>query len=537
MVAEATDTTVYPSGMKLALIMVSIYVAMFLVALDRLIISTVIPQITNDFQSAGDIGWYGTAYMLTLCAFQLVFGKIYQNFSVKTVFLSAILLFEVGSALCGAAPSSIAFIIGRALAGLGAGGIFAGALVIIVHSVPLHNRPKFQGLFGAVFGISSITGPLIGGAFTDHATWRWCFYLNLPLGGVVLVVIFFILDLPASPESHKRTLHEKFRQMNVPGVIALLPAIVCLCLGLQWGGTKYAWSNGRIIALLVLAGVLLIVFSVIQVVLPDQATVPPRIFVQRSILSGFLCSCCTGAHMTLMVYYLPLWFQAIQGVSPVSSAVHLLPMLLGMLVATVGTGFTVSRLGYYTPFLWVGSCLSVVGAGLLTTLKVDSPSSHWIGFQVVYGLGLGASTQAPNMAAQTVLPKADVAIGASLMFFGQQLFSAVFATVGTTALDNQLATRLQSLNVNISPEQIQTTGATDLLENLPSGMHAAALVAYNAALRVCFIIALGMAALSVLGALGMEWQSVKKDINKNEKVTDEEAVDIETSKPREGEKL
>lgn len=321
--------------------------------------------------------------------------------------------------------------------------------------------------------------------------------------------------------------------MNVPGVIALLPAIVSLCLGLQWGGTKYAWSNGRIIALLVLAGVLLVVFAAIQILLPDQATVPPRIFVQRSILSGFLVSCCIGAHMTLMVYYLPLWFQAVQGVSPVSSAVHLLPMLLGMLVSTVGTGFTVSRLGYYTPFLWAGSCMATVGAGLLTTLKVDSPSSHWIGFQVLYGLGLGASTQAPNMAAQTVLPKKDVAIGASLMFFGQQLFSAIFATVGTTALDNQLASRLQSLDINISPEQIQTTGATDLLSNLPSGVHAAALVAYNASLRVCFIIALGMAALSVLGALGMEWQSVKKDLKTKEKVTDEEVVDSETPKTRE----
>jgi MFS family permease len=205
---------------------------------DRLIISPAIPQITDEFHSAGDIGWYGTAYLLTNCAFQLLFGKIYTIFSIKATFMTSIVLFEVGSALCGAAPNSIGFILGRAIAGLGSGGISAGALTILVYALPLHKRPKYQGAFGAVFGVASVAGPLVGGAFTTDVTWRWCFYINLPLGAVVIVVILLFLEIPDRPNTQK-PLKEKLPQLNGLGILAIILGIVCLCLALQWGGTKY----------------------------------------------------------------------------------------------------------------------------------------------------------------------------------------------------------------------------------------------------------------------------------------------------------
>ncbi|KAK0614935.1 putative MFS multidrug transporter [Bombardia bombarda] len=510
--AKAKGDIVYPSGLKLLLLMMSIFVGMFLVSLDRLIISTAIPQITNEFNAAGDIGWYGTAYLLTNCAFQLLFGKLYTVFSIRAVFMVSILLFEAGSALCGAAPSSIAFIIGRAIAGLGSGGIMSGVMVIIVFAVPLHKRPKYQGLFGAVFGVASVTGPLIGGAFTTNVTWRWCFYLNLPLGAVVSVFVFFLLDVPDRPNT-KLPLKDKVRQLNALGMLALLPGVICLCLALQWGGSTCTWGEGRIVALLVLAFALLIAFVVIQVWKPDQATVPPRILLQRSIASGFWTSCCTGAHMIIFVYYLPVWFQAIDGVSAVDSGVHLLPMVLPLVVSSIATGQLVSRIGYYTPPMILGVCLMSIGAGLLTTLNVNTPTGQWIGFQIIYGFGLGCSSQAPNMAAQTVLPREDVAIGASLMFFGQQLFGAVFTSVGQNVLSNQLADRLAAIpGVDVSSRLIQSTGATELLSLIPVQHRAQALVAYNDSLRVCFQVGLIMACLSVLGAFTMEWRTVKKNL-------------------------
>jgi len=164
----------YPSGLKLAIIMASLYFAMFLVALDRTIIATAIPRITDTFNSIDDIGWYGSAYLLTACGFILIYGRFYTFYSTKWVFLSGIFLFEVGSAVCGAAPTSNALIVGRAIAGFGSSGIITGAITIMVNTIPLHKRPMFQGFFGAVFGVASVAGPLLGGAFTDSkATWRW----------------------------------------------------------------------------------------------------------------------------------------------------------------------------------------------------------------------------------------------------------------------------------------------------------------------------------------------------------------------------
>jgi MFS family permease len=186
-------------------------------------------------------------------------------------------------------------------------------------------------------------------------------------------------------------------------------------------------------------------------------------------------------------------------------------MLMPFVVASIITGQLVSRIGYYTPFMIFGVCLTAVGAGLLTTLEIDTSEGKWIGFQIVYGLGLGSCSQAPNMAAQTVLPREDVAIGASLMFFSQQLFGAVFTSVGQNVLDNQLANRLAGIP-GISPRLIQGTGATELLNLIPAEYRAAALEAYNNSLRVCFQVGLIMACLPILGALGMEWRSVKKNL-------------------------
>jgi hypothetical protein len=227
------------------------------------------------------------------------------------------------------------------------------------------------------------------------------------------------------------------------------------------------------------------------------------LYLEQRILS------CTNTKT--LVYYLPIWFQVVDGISAIGSGIHLLPMLLSVVVSSILTGLLVSRIGYYTPFLIFGISLTAIGAGLLTTLEVGTSAGKWIGFQILYGFGFGSCAQTPNMAAQTVLRREEVAIGASLMFFGLQLFGAIFTSVGQNVLDNQLAKRLAGIP-GISPRLIQSTGATELLNLIPTKYHVTALVAYNDSLRVGFQVGLIVACLAILGALSMEWRTVRKNI-------------------------
>ncbi|OHW97706.1 MFS aflatoxin efflux [Colletotrichum incanum] len=481
---------------------------------DRLIITTAIPRITDEFKSVTDIAWYGSAYLFTQCASQLLFGKIYSFFSIKGTFLTSLFLFEIGSAICGAAPSSIAFIIGRAVSGFGAAGILSGIIVIIVHAIPLHKRPLYQGMFGTIFGVSSVTGPLLGGAFTSKVSWRWCFFINLPLGGVAAVVIFLILKIPKR-ETTRLSIKARLAQLDFYGTGLLIPGSVSLILALQWGGSILAWNDRRMIALLVLAGSLFLGFVLVQTFLPKTATVPPRIFNQRSILAGFFSTICVGSQTTIFAYYLPIWFQAIQGVSPVESGIRLLPLVLSMVVAMLTAGVVVRRIGYYTPVMMFGVCLMATGAGLMYTLQVNTGSPQWIGYQIIYGLGAGSATQAPNIAAQTVLPKRDVPIGVSLMYFGNFMSSAIFLSVAQNVLNVQLLHRLSSIP-GINSEAILDNGVT-LLTDLPESVRETVLVAYNEAIRHVFLVALVLVCLAMLGALSLEWRSTKKaDGHENE---------------------
>ncbi|KAJ3493733.1 hypothetical protein NLG97_g4550 [Lecanicillium saksenae] len=497
-----------PTGLSFWLLIIAVFSVMFLVSLDKMIISTAIPQITDEFHSNKDIGWYGTAYLLTNCSYQLVFGKLYTFLPVKPTFLATLLLFEIGSAICGAAPNSVAFILGRVIAGFGAGGVLPGVIVILVYAVPLQSRAKYFGFFGAIFGLASVLGPTVGGAFTTHVTWRWCFYINLPIGGVVMLLVQFLLHAPEQPGTIK-SFKEQLKQSNALGFICLVPGVVSLCLALQYGGTTYAWNNWRIILLFVISLLLLIGFVVVQFLLPEQAILPPRVLVQRSILAGFWTSICIGAHQTIFLYYMPLWFQAIKDKSAIQSGVDLLPMVLVTAGISILNGQLISFCGYYTPSLIFGACLTAVGAGLLTMLGVHSPNGMWIGFLIVYGLGQGFTSQAPNMAAQTVLPKKDISIGSSLMFFGQTLFGAIFVSVGQNVLDNQLAKRMADIP-GASEALKNSTGATNVLDLIDSQYLGRALEGYNDALRAVFQVGLCIACLAVPGALAMEWRTVKK---------------------------
>ncbi|CAF3633044.1 hypothetical protein QX201_012856 [Fusarium graminearum] len=496
-----------PKTLKFWLIIVSVFAAMLLVALDRTIIATAIPQITNDFQSLGDIGWYGSAYMLTTAAFQLIFGRIYRFYDLKKTFLTCILTFEIGSAICGAAPNSVAFIIGRAIAGIGAAGIMTGSMMSIIPMVPLHKRPLFQSMFGMVFGVSSVVGPLIGGAFTQHATWRWCFYMNLPVGAVASIFLFFFHTLSEKKREPVPAL-EHITRLDPLGTFFFVPSMVCLILALQWGGSTYAWGNWRLILLFVVFGVTLIAFAVVQIKMPKTATIPVKVITQRTMLACAWVSIFAGGSMMVAVYYVPLWFQATKDVSPVDSGIYTIPLVLSLVVASIISASFTQRIGYYVPSMILCPCIMSIGQGLLTTLKPDTGSSHWIAFQFLVGFGLGLGIQSTGLAIQATLPKEEVPTGLSITFFGQQLGGAIFVSVGQTILSGRLVERLSGIPGFDSKSLVQI-GATELKKIVPSQYVSQVTEAYNYAITRIFFVGVALALGQLVCALCVEWRSIK----------------------------
>ncbi|KAI9689822.1 MAG: hypothetical protein M1822_009704, partial [Bathelium mastoideum] len=474
---------------------------------DRTIIATAIPDITDEFNSFDDIGWYGSSYLLTFCAFQLTLGRVYTFYSPKWVFLCLIGIFEVGSIVCAAAPNSVAFIVGRAVAGLGSSGIVSGAVTILLSTFPLRKRPMVQGSFGAVFGISSVVGPLLGGVFTTDVTWRWCFWINLPLGGVTIAILALILKAPA-PAKGGTTLKEQIIQLDPIGTAVFLPGIVCILLALQWGGTTYPWSNAHVVALLVLGVVLIIAFIGIQFWKKENATIPPRILLNRNIAAGFWYMTFLAGNMMTLVYYLPIWFQAIKSASAVHSGIMNLPFMLALTLASITAGISVSKIGYYVPFMLAGTVIMSIGNGLLTTFTVDTAHPKWIGFQVIAGFGIGLGMQQASVAAQTVLAKKDAPVGVSLMFFGQSFGGSIFIAVAQDILSNRLVKELSGIP-GFNAKLIATVGATDLRKVVDPKYLETVLVAYNDSLKDVWYLVTGLACVTIFGSAAMQWRSVK----------------------------
>ncbi|GKT45536.1 efflux pump aflT [Colletotrichum spaethianum] len=514
-----------PKTITFWLVIMSNFVAMFLVALDRTIIATAIPRITDEFQSLGDIGWYGSAYMLTTAASQLVFGRIYKFYDLRASFLSSILIFEIGSLICGVAPSSPVLIAGRAIAGVGSAGIFTGAMMVMIPMIPLHKRPMFQGrtnvvlyrhmltetgIFGMVFGLASVIGPLVGGGFTGTVTWRWCFYINLPVGGLAFIFLFFMLKAPKRQPQEPATLYQHFKRLDPLGTLFFLPSIVSLLLALEWGGSEYEWNDGRIIALFVIFGVGFIAFAAVQVLMPKTATVPLRIIKQRTMLAGAFFMLFLAGSMMLAVYYLPIWFQAVQGADPVNSGIYTIPLVLSIVVSSIISGGMTQRIGYYVPSMILCPCIMSVGLGLMSTFQPGISSGHWIGYQFLTGFGLGFGMQTVGLAVQAVLPKEDVSTGVSISFFAQQLGAAIFVSVGQSILSNLLVSELSGIP-GLPAQAIVNTGATNLHKAVPAEFLDVVVRAYNYACTRIFLAGMGLSLATLICALCMEWRNIKKN--------------------------
>ena len=459
------------------------------------------PAITDDFHALEDIGWYTSAYLLTTSTLTLAYGKLYTFFSIKMVFLGALVLFEFGSIVCATAPNSKALIIGRAIAGIGASGVFPGVSLILACCAPLEKRPLYLSIITAMFGIASIAGPFIGGAFTDGASWRWCFWINLPLGGITVFIIALFVKTPVNTAYAGWTVLDKLRNLDIPGLTIVISSLICLILALQWGGAIYPWSDGRVIALLVVFSVLFVAFVGSQVMLPKSRTISNTIIRSRSVWFAFFFAAFISGSMFIIITYLPIYFQAIKGDSALASGSRVTPTILGFLVFTIFSGIATQITGYYNPSLILASILSAIGSGLLTTLAIHTKSSKWIGYQALYGFGIGFGLQQPLLVAQAVLPETDVPFGVALINLAQMLGGAVFVAVSQNVFQNKLRRDIRAMFPGFDTSSIFKIGAREFFALFEKDDLAEVVQAYSKAITVTFYIATSLCAASIVGAL------------------------------------
>lgn len=430
--AQATQA---PTRPNIRVVLFSLMIAMMLAMLDNMIVSTALPRIVGEFGGLDHFTWVVTAYVLGTTVSTPIWGKLGDLFGRKPIFLTSVVIFLLGSALCGMAGSRLLggpddgmaeLIAFRAVQGLGAGGLMVGVLAIIGDLVPPRERGRYQGMIAGIMAIALVAGPLVGGFITDHLSWRWAFYVNLPLGGAALVLLVATLRLPRHRTEHR---------IDWLGAALLAVGITAIVLITTWGGNEYAWRSPQIVGLIVLALASLAAFGVVER-RAVEPVLPLSLFANRNFALISVIGFLLGFAMYGAMSFLPLYQQTVQGASATESGLLLLPLMFGMLVVSLLVGRTITRTGRYRAFPIIGGVVMSAAMVLLTRLDAQTDVVESSLYLLVLGVGMGFLMQTTTLIAQNSVDQRDLgaASGAATFFrsiggsFGISLFGAVFAS-------------------------------------------------------------------------------------------------------------
>ncbi|KAL4923298.1 MDR family MFS transporter [Aspergillus undulatus] len=504
------------TGLKLFGILASVTLSAFLMLLDGSIIGVAIPNITSQFHSIHDVGWYTAAYQLSSAALQPLSGKIYTSYNTKWTYLFFFFLFEVGSLICGVANSSSTLIGGRAVAGIGSSGLLNGGMTIIAGAVPLEKRPVYTGIYLGISQLGIVCGPLIGGALTQYTTWRWCFYINLPVGGVVALLLLF-LRVPELTKKEPFSLdlvRKTIPDLDLIGFSLFAPAAIMALLGLYYGGNEYAWDSSVVIGLFVGAAATITVFGCWERYMGDRAMIPTSMVSHHIVWTSAINGGTLVASILVAAQYLPIYFQGVRGYGPAMSGVNTLPGILSQLLTVIVSGGLVQKLGFYLPFAAAGSAISAVGNGIVTMFSPSTPTAKWIGYQIVLGSGRGIGMQMGIIAIQNLLAPEKIPIGIAFMIFCQNFAGAVFVVVGEVIFTQQLVQQVQVHAPSVSVEAAEAAGASaDSVRALvPEGSPelAGVLLAFSNSVDKVFYLLMALCLLGFVASFGMGWVDIKK---------------------------
>ncbi|HEX5797690.1 MAG TPA: MDR family MFS transporter, partial [Candidatus Saccharimonadales bacterium] len=477
---------------EIMVIMGALMLVMLLAALDQTIVSTALPRIATELKELDKLSWVATSYLLTSAITTPIYGKISDIFGRKKIFQSAIVIFLIGSILCGISQSMNQLVIARALQGIGAGGLMSLVLAIIGDVIPPRQRGRYMGYFGAVFGVSSVAGPLLGGFLTDSFSWRWIFFVNIPLGIIALSAVASRLHLPVYKREHS---------IDYLGAALLSAGSACLLMASVWGGTTYAWGSSQIISLLAGGGILGAAF-VYWETRAKEPIIPMRLFRNDIFTVSVILSLLSGIAMFASILYIPLYQQVVRGYSPTKSGLLMLPLVLGLLMASIISGRLTSKIGKYKIFPIIGTLLLSLGLWLFSHLSLST--SEWVLglWMFVIGAGLGSFIQIMTLAIQNSVARKELGTATSSATFFRNLGGAFGGAIFGTILINRLVVHLSEVFPGGAPgiDIKAILGGADLT-GLPPEAVQPVLEAFVRSFHDMFIYAIPFALLAFIAAL------------------------------------
>ncbi|KAK3675680.1 hypothetical protein LTR78_004321 [Recurvomyces mirabilis] len=499
----STEAPIERSKGKIAIIMLALCMAVFLAALDVTIITTALPTISEHFHSSSGYTWIGSAFLLANSASIPSWGKVSDIFGRKPMLLVANVIFMIGSLIAALSTSIGMLIAARAIQGIGGGGLVILVNIVIGDLFSLRNRGAFYGMVGAVWAIASSVGPIIGGAFTQKVSWRWCFYINLPLDGLAFIILFFFLDL----KTPRTPIMEGLKAIDWVGSLSIVGGTLMFLFGLQYGGVTDPWGSATVVCLLVFSIVTFALFAFWEIKYAKFPVMPMGLFNERSRLATLGVVFCHGFVFISGSYYLPLYFQAIRGASPLLSGVYLLPTALALAFTSIGTGVFIKKSGMFLPPIYGGMLFLTLGYGLFVDFTSTSGWGKLIAFQIVAGLGIGPLFQAPIIALQAHINPRDIGTATATLGFVRQLATSSSVVIGEVVFQNQMAKKSAALTQLLGPQLAQQLGGgnaganSQIIDQLPDAQKVVVRKYFAQSLQPMWIMYTCVAAVGIVCAL------------------------------------